>query len=270
MPNIFITDALGRLLQLPAPPQRIVSLVPSLTETLFAFGAGERLVGITDFCVEPAAEVAGLPKVRGTKNPNREAIRELQPDLILAAKEENRERDVAAFEAMSLPVYVTDMRSMADVVTQCAALADLLEVAASAAPLIDELRELIAEAEARLQRRTKRRYLLAFIWRDPWMAVGADTYADDVLRLAGAINLAHELPGRYPRADLEDFLDLDPELILLPGEPYAFSDEDVLELASFGDEEFPGPRIALCDGMALTWPGPRSADALRLFTTILE
>src|SRR5688572_1971180 len=100
-------DALGRDVQLPAPPQRIVSLVPSETETLFAFGLGARVVGATEYCVHPAAGLAGVPRVGGTKNPDLAAIRALAPDLVLANQEENRPDDVAALAAAGLAVYVS-------------------------------------------------------------------------------------------------------------------------------------------------------------------
>lgn len=108
-----VLDALGRRLDLPAVPQRIVSLVPSLTEWLFALGLAEQIVGVTDFCLHPAELVAHKPKLRGTKNPERAAIIALQPDLVIASKEENRQRDVDALGAAGVPVYVTDITTVA-------------------------------------------------------------------------------------------------------------------------------------------------------------
>jgi ABC-type Fe3+-hydroxamate transport system substrate-binding protein len=264
----MFVDALGRRLELDAPAQRIVSLVPSLTEWLFSIGAGERVVGITDYCIEPAAALAGLPRLQGTKNPDRAAIMALRPDLVLADQEENRERDVLSLEAARIPVYVTAMRSVADVSLQLAALADVLGLTEQAAPDLDKLRATITVAErAADQGRVK---TLAFIWRDPWMAVGAETYANDVLRLGGIDNLACQLPGRYPRAALDNFMALQPELILLPSEPYPFAEYDRGAFMPYG--EVPAvreQRIILCDGMALTWPGPRTLDALRSFAELI-
>jgi ABC-type Fe3+-hydroxamate transport system substrate-binding protein len=260
-------DALNRRLELAGPPQRVVSLVPSLTEWLFAIGAGERVVGVTDYCIEPVAALAGLPRLRGTKNPDRAAIQALRPDLVLADQEENRERDVLALEAAGVSVYVTAMRSVADVPTQLATLAEALGVSAQAAPGLEAIRTTIAAAE---RRAGPRRPTLCFIWRDPWMAVGAETYAGDLLQLSGADNLALHLPGRYPRATLDAFLALRPELILLPSEPYAFSERDLEAFLPHRDvPAVREGRIVLCDGMALTWPGPRTAEALRGFATLI-
>lgn len=262
-------DPLGRELHIPGPPRRIVSLVPSLTEYLFAIGAGDRLVGATDFCVEPAAQVAALPKVRGTKNPDRDAIRALRPDLVLAAKEENMARDVRALEEAGVPVYVTDIRTVAGALEQLGALARLLDAREGAAPVLDALRSALWQASAAEGVRERRR-ALAFIWRDPWMAVGEDNYADDLLRLCGAENAALALPGRYPRASLDAFMALAPEVILLPDEPYRFAEADWEAFAPYGDVPAVRERqVYLCDGKLLTWYGPRTAEALRVFGELL-
>lgn len=260
-----ISDALGRRVALAVPPQRIISLVPSLTEYLFAVGAGARLVGITDFCSEPAALVAHLPRLRGTKNPDRAAIAALRPDLVLAAKEENRQRDVVALEQAGIPVYVTDVCSVAGALAELATLANILQVAA---PLLDELR---AAAAAVGQAGPPRARLLAFIWRDPWMVVGADTYASDLLQLCGAENLGLHLAGRYPRADLADLLALDPDVILLPDEPYAFGPADRAAFAPFASvAAVRAQRLHLCDGKLLTWYGSRTLQALQQLPGLLR
>jgi ABC-type Fe3+-hydroxamate transport system substrate-binding protein len=267
---MMITDTLGRQLTLAGPPERLVSLVPSLTEYLFAIGAGDRIVGVTDYCVEPAAEVAHLPKVRGTKNPDRAAIQRLRPDLVIANKEENRERDVVALEAIGLVVYVTDPCTVAGAIDELAALARVVAAEDGAAAILAELRAALAEAER--VRRQPPRPTLAFIWRDPWMAVGRDTYADDLLHLCGATNLAHALQGsRYPRASLDEFMALAPEAILLPDEPYAFAEEDRAAFAAYPDvPAVREGRIMLIDGKLLTWYGPRIAEALRVARAMVE
>ncbi|HEX9369580.1 MAG TPA: helical backbone metal receptor [Roseiflexaceae bacterium] len=266
---MIVVDALGRQLSIADVPQRIVSLVPSLTEYLFAIGAGARVAGVTDYCVEPAAQVAGLPKVHGTKNPDRAGIRALRPDLVLASKEENRERDVAALAAAGVPVYVTDICSVQGALDQLAELAGLLAAERGAASLLDGLRAALEQAQP--ARPTPPRRALAFIWRDPWMAIGRDTYADDLLRLCGAENLARALDGsRYPRAPLDAFMALGPEVVLLPDEPYAFAAGDVAALAEYVDvPAVREGRVALCDGKLLTWYGPRTAEALRVLRGIV-
>lgn len=264
----MLFDALGRQLTRSTPPRRIVSLVPSLTEWLFSVGLGDRVVGVTDYCIEPAAALAGLPRLRGTKNPDRERLVALQPDLVVADQEENRKRDVLALAGAGIPVYVTAIRSVADVPTQLGQLALALGVTERAAPYLEALRAAIAEAERTADRSPCP--TLAFIWRDPWMAIGAETYAGDLLRLCGAANCGLRLPGRYPRATLDAFLALRPALILLPSEPYPFGEDDRSAFTPYA--EVPAVRmnqIQLCDGMLLTWPGPRTLSALRVFSALI-
>ncbi len=265
----MLIDALGRSIELSAAPQRIVSLVPSLTEYLFEIGAGARVVGITDYCMSPAEHLTNMPRVGGTKNPGRARIRALQPDLVLASKEENRQHDIGSLEADGIPVYVTNIESVAGAVEQLAVLADILEVGSAAAVLLDRLREALDqehETSGRYRPRT-----LAFIWRDPWMAIGRQTYAADLLRICGADNPAIQLVGRYPRAALAAFMRLDPEIILLPDEPYHFSSDDQTAFASFGPvAAVRTGRIYLCDGQLLTWYGSRTVEALRVFRALLS
>jgi ABC-type Fe3+-hydroxamate transport system substrate-binding protein len=263
------TDALGRRLALAAVPRRIVSLVPSLTEYVCMIGLGSRLVAATDFCTEPAAQVARLPRVRGTKNPDREQIMALQPDLVLASKEENRQRDIAALEAAGLAIYVTDICSVRDALEQLAALAHVLDAEQGAAPLLHGLRQEWQQLASQPAAPPLPR-VLCFIWRDPWMAVGSATYADDVLRLGGAENLAASMAGRYPRAALETFLQAAPDVILLPDEPYRFSEADRQAFAAFAQvPAVRSGRIYLCDGQLLTWYGHRTLEALRFCRRLL-
>lgn len=252
-------DALGRRLSVPTPPQRIVSLVPSLTEWVCALGLHAQIVGVTDFCLHPADVVATKPKLRGTKNPDRAAIIALQPDLVLASKEENRRRDVDALEAADVPVYVTDIRTVADAIEQLATLAELLGARGATEPLLRDMQQ--AYAALRLPPRRPR--VLALIWREPWMAVGADTYSGDLLACCGAHNVGAELGGRYPRFDLALLPSLRLDQLLLLSEPYAFGDKDLPPLQA----HFVG-QINFVDGELLTWYGPRIGLALRTFGTL--
>lgn len=260
-----VVDELGRDLILPGRIDRVVSLVPSLTEWLFALDLGERVVGVTDFCVRPADGHAGellraKPRLRGTKNPDRERILALCPDLVIANREENRERDVLALAAAGCAIYVTDPRTVIGAMGTLERLADILGVATGAQPQLAAMRA----AFARLSPSSPRR-VLAPIWRDPWLAIGGETYADDLLAACGAYNVARELPGRYPRFDLSQIRGLRPDMVLLPSEPYAFTDADLPVLAPY----FDGP-VHFVDGELLTWYGPRISTALTTFSALLR
>lgn len=257
-----IVDALNRSLELPQPPRRIVSLVPSLTEWLFALGLGDRVVGVTDFCTQPAAAVADKLRLRGTKNPDRARMIALAPDLVIANKEENRERDVTALAEAGLSVYVTDPCTVAAAIETLGTLAEILGAAQAARPYIDEMRAVYAETTADHHAGPR---VIVPIWRDPWMAIGAGTYAADLIRVCGGQNVAASLAGRYPRFELDQIATLQPQMIWLPSEPYAFSTADLPAL----EPVFSGA-VHFVDGELLTWYGPRMPQALRVFRRLLR
>jgi ABC-type hemin transport system substrate-binding protein len=237
-------------------PQRIVSLVPSLTDLVALLGAGDRLVGVTDYCVRGAPE--GAVRVGGSKYFDPDAVVALLPDVVLANTEENHPDGLAALRDAGLAVVETFPRTVDDVPGL------LLEVAhavgADAAPLVAELDAALDEADR--NRPTTPVAALTLIWRKPWMAVGPDTYVDDLLHRCGFANVLAGFAERYPRLDVA--LELGPEVVLLPSEPYAFDEGDadaVRELVGDVPQHF-------VDGELLTWHGPRTAEALRRFTTL--
>ena len=258
-----VVDARGTPVRLPDRVERVVSLVPSLTEWLVVAGVGERLVGVTDWCVEPAAALAGLARVRGTKNPDLAAIRRLAPDLVVANAEENRRLDVQRLEAAQTAVFVTMPTTVAGAVAELRQLAAAVGDLAGAAALDAEL---VAAVGAAYRRRPARpvRYACP-VWRDPWMWLGRRTYAADLLGLAGGAPVLDDPATRYPRLEPGAVVGLAPELVLLPSEPYAFGPADAAEVAA----TFPGARVELVDGRPLTWYGPRIPAALAAFGELL-
>lgn len=258
-----LVDDLGRGVDVAAPPARIVSLVPSLTETLFAIGAGPQVAAVTRYCEEPATEVASLPKVGGTKNPDVAAIVALRPDLVLMNAEENRREDFAALVDAGLVVFVTEPKTIADGVRTMARLGELVgrpEGAALAAEQEARVRATVAQVGGR----RPVRYFCP-IWRKPWMAFNADTYAHDMLRAAGGANVCAGAPARYPTVTLDAIVAAEPEIVLLPDEPYRFTEKDVAALAPLA---LPRARVHFVDGKALSWYGPRIADGLARFAAL--
>jgi len=254
----------------PAPelPRRIVSLVPSLTEALFVLGLGDRVVGVTDWCVHPARELASLPRVGGTKNPDLDAVRALEPGLVIANQEENTRRDVEQLKAAGLVVWVTYPRTVEDGVA-------LLRELAERGARRDELAALVAPIEAAVRRAraeapVRRTRVFCPIWKGPWMAVGADTYAHDLLTLCGGENVfAGRTERRYPLVREEDIVQAAPEVVLLPDEPYAFDARDVAELGRLGVPAARDGRIHLIDGTLVSWYGPRIGRALETIRSLL-
>jgi ABC-type hemin transport system substrate-binding protein len=248
--------------------RRIVSLVPSLTEALFELGLGERVVGVTDWCIHPAGPLAALPRVGGTKNPALERVRELRPDLVIANREENRERDVERLRAAGIPVWVTYPRTVAEGVALVRELAALGAPRERADPLVHELEAALAGAPAAAGAPGTR--VFCAIWRKPWMAVGADTYADDLLRLCGGVNVfGHRRERRYPIVEQAEIETAQPDVILLPDEPYAFGPRDVEELAALATPASASGRIHVLDGTLVSWYGPRIARAIAEISALI-
>ena len=249
-------------------PRRIVSLVPSLTEALFELGLGERVVGVTEWCVHPAEAVAGLPKVGGTKTPDLDAIASLAPDLVIANQEENRRRDVAQLEARGIHVWVTYPRTVAEGAALLAELAELGAADAARRAVVEPVLAAVAEAER--SRPARGTPVFCPIWRDPWMAVGGDTYAHDLLTLAGGCNVfGARTERRYPRVTLDEIVAAAPAVVILPDEPYAFGAEDVAELRRLPIPAAASGRIHVIDGTWVSWYGPRIARAIRALRSFL-
>lgn len=238
-------DDLGTTVELPRPPRRIVSLVPSLTEAL-AVTVPDRLVGATDWCTHPPG--LDVARVRGTKNPDRAAIAALAPDLVVANKEENRRLDVERLRAAGVPVWVTVVESVDEAIASLRRLfGEVLEVAEPG---------WLADAAARWAQpppATGPRVAVP-VWRDPWLVVGPRTFTGDVLARLGLDNVFAGAEGRYPTVPLPAIAAAGPDVVVLPDEPYAFTADD-------GPEALPGIRTALVSGRDLTWYGPSLGPA---------
>jgi ABC-type Fe3+-hydroxamate transport system substrate-binding protein len=264
-----IVDVLGQIFR-PMSPRRIVSLVPSLTETVFAYGLGGLVAGATRYCTEPAGSVAALPRIGGTKDPDLRCIRDLEPDLILASAEENRREDVEALAAEGLTIFVTLPTSVKAALAMLIELAELLGAGIAAEQMTEKLRATIANVEERASGRDRTPYFCP-IWRRPYMTSGPGAYAYDLLELSGGRSVCGSGEARYFVVELPDVAACRPAVVLLPDEPYPFADRHKAEFRAFpAPANRPAPAIHCVDGKALTWYGPRSAAALRTFAGLLE
>lgn len=259
-------DDVGDELSLDRAPRSIVSLVPSLTELIVEWGLAPTLVGVTDYCVSPPGAFPDALRIRGTKNPDIGRIIELRPDLVLADQEENRRIDVDRLRAAGVAVWVTSVRSVRDVARSVSRLALVLGTPAEGAELSRRiLEELDLSVVASHDGRRGGSFSVCMIWRDGahqgdgelWWTVGADTYAGDLLRSSGLPPVPIGDVGRYPRATLAEVRDGSPELVLLPDEPYAFSDADADAFAGWSSS------VLRCSGQPLFWWGHRTPGALR-------
>jgi len=239
-------DDLGNPVELPRPPQRVVSLVPSLTESV-ALSAPGLLVGATDYCTHPAD--LDVVRVGGSKWPDLDAVHRCRPDLVLANAEENQLSDVDALRAAGVPVWVTAPTSLASAFPS---LRRMLAVCGVDSPgWLDEARRSWASTYDGSPPRVR---AVVPIWRRPWMVLGSDTFAGDVLRQLGVDNVFAAAGSRYPKVSLDDIARTSPDLVVLPDEPYAFHADD-------GPEAFSGLPCALVSGRHLTWYGPSLVEA---------
>ncbi len=269
MPSV--EDCRGLTINLARRPERIVSLVPSVTENVGRLMGTKRLVGITKFCSEPEADVPGIRKIGGTKDPDVAAIVALAPDVVLANREENREEDVAALEAAGLPVYVGYPRTARETVEEVRRLGSLLHhpmVRAITNPITEEI-----ERQETLNADRPRVRVFCPIWYRPFMAVGGDTYAGDLIRLAGGENVfeSHIRGNRYPQVELSEIARADPAVILLPSEPYRFGRRHRRELTALQSiTAARNQHVFLLDGRLLTWYGPRTEEGLAKIEELLD
>ncbi|SCF22084.1 hypothetical protein GA0074695_4477 [Micromonospora viridifaciens] len=233
---------------------RVVSLVPSLTEAV-ALTRPEVLVGATDWCTHPAG--LSVARVGGSKYPDLDRVLALRPDLVLLNEEENRLADADALRAAGVPVQVTFPRTVPEALTQ---LGELL--AAIGAPGEPDWLRAARQAWAGLPVPPAPRAAVVPVWRRPWVVLGRDTFAGDVLRRLGVSNQWADHAERYPRPSLDELRARAPDLVVLPDEPYRFTAED-------GPEAFPGIPAALVSGRHLTWYGPSLAEAPALLAAQL-
>jgi ABC-type Fe3+-hydroxamate transport system substrate-binding protein len=237
------TDDLGTPLEITRPASRVVSLVPSLTEAV-ASTRPDALVGATDWCTHPAD--LDVRRVRGTKNPDLKAIVDLEPDLVIANQEENRELDVRRLRDSGVNVWVTRIETVPE------AIASMRRLFTEALGW-DEPDWLTEGAQAWSTTEGVKARVAIPIWRDPWMVVGRDTFTGDLLERLGYLNVYKDGSERYPKVDPVEF-DRDDVLVLLPDEPYVFTEED-------GPEAFTRADTRLVSGRLITWYGPSLLEA---------
>jgi ABC-type Fe3+-hydroxamate transport system substrate-binding protein len=225
---------------------RVVSLVPSVTESLLAWGV--RPIAVTRFCEQPELRTVG-----GTKDPDVAAIAELAPDLVVLNDEENRREDADALEAAGVPIHVTHVESVDEVEPTLAALAEAVGAERPEAERA-ALRRIAAESPDEHRRDVRRVFVP--IWRRPWMTMNARTYGASVLAHLGLENVFADAVERYPTVELDEVAARRPDLVLLPSEPYPFATRHIGQVAGLGSE------VRLVDGQDLFWWGVRTAAAI--------
>jgi ABC-type Fe3+-hydroxamate transport system substrate-binding protein len=244
---LSVTDQLKRRVEIPFPPQRIVSLVPSQTELLFDLGVGARVVGVTKFCIYPSEARQVATVIGGTKNFDFDKIAALQPDLIIGNKEENYQAGIEQLAA-KYPVWlsdITDLPQALDMIRRVGFITGAKENAARMAAEIDKSFAALAAPKPLLP-------AAYFIWRQPYMAAASGTFIDEMLRRAGFHNVFAHL-GRYPEIAPEQLAAAAPARIFLSSEPYPFKEKHLAEFRAI----CPAATVQLVDGELFSWYGSR-------------
>lgn len=258
-------DQLGNTITLRDTPQRIVSLVPSITELLFDLGLEDRIVGITKFCVHPYHLKSTKKIIGGTKKVHVEKIRLLQPDIIIANKEENTEEIVASLQDIA-PVWVSNVITIEDTLQMIGEFGRLFSVRTAARNWTDKINFGLTDFIAYMADKEPKRAAY-FIWKEPYMVAGGDTFINQLLKLNKLENIYENREGRYPEVIVQKMrIQGDPEVLLLSSEPYPFKDEDAFELGRHTHHA----QTVFADGEMFSWYGSRLVKAFPYFKQLRE
>jgi ABC-type Fe3+-hydroxamate transport system substrate-binding protein len=256
---LVFTDQLGRTILLQNFPKRIISIVPSQTELLYDLGLDAEVIGITKFCVRPEKWFSNKTRIGGTKQLNLKIIHELKPDIIIANKEENTKEQIDELEKY-FPVWISDIKTLNDALAMIFSVGEITGMQTAAKKIIS----LINKNFAGLKPKTKKIKTAYFIWRDPYMATGGDTFINEMMSYCGFDNIFANVE-RYPEINIEELSEKNCKLLLLSCEPFPFKQKHIEELKS----QLPGVKIILVDGEMFSWYGSRLIHAPLYFSQLL-
>ena len=253
------TDQTGRTIFLKSSPQRIISLVPSQTELLSDLGLNEQVIGITKFCVHPSQWFYSKPRVGGTKKLHIDIIDQLQPDLIIANKEENVKEEVEDL-ASRYPVWISEISNLADAYEMIEKAGTITERNKQAKEITDQIKKNFAQ----LQTKNDKPKTCYLIWNNPYMTIGGDTFIHSMLEAAGFENVFAD-KNRYPVITAEELHIANCQLLLLSSEPFPFQQKHIDQLQPL----LPHTKILLVDGEMFSWYGSRLLQAPGYFEKLI-
>lgn len=260
MATRIISDMMGRDVAFNYPPKRIVSVVPSQTELLADLGLNDEVVGITKFCIHPESWFRSKERIGGTKKLDIEKIKALQPDLIIANKEENEQEQIEEL-AKHFPVWISDIHNLPQALQMIQVVGQLTGTDAKANELVDE----IVNGFTKLHTATTAKRVAYFIWYNPWMSVGHDTFISNVIHTIGWKNVLAD-KSRYPEITLEELKAYAPELVLLSSEPFPFKEKHIAEVKA----ALPDAEVKLVDGEMFSWYGSRLKEAVGYLQQLIK
>lgn len=246
------TDQTKRQIEISSTPLRIISTVPSQTELLYDLGLEEQVVGITAYCVHPQHWLSEKQVIGGTKNLNIDLIRNLEPGLIIGNKEENIKEQIEELET-DIPVWLSDIVTVDDALEMISEVGKITNTSAKAEALIDE----VQIERNKLSKPTTRKKAAYFIWNEPMMVAGKDTFINAMMQESGLENAFAHREERYPQITGKELKKLHPELIILSSEPYRFTTKHLHEFAAL----CPRANVKIMDGEMFSWYGSRMKKA---------
>jgi ABC-type Fe3+-hydroxamate transport system substrate-binding protein len=256
--SVRFVDQMGEGVELAGRPERIVSLVPSQTELLFHLGVGDRVVGVTRYCTDPALELSTVTRIGGTKKFNFSTIDTLAPDLILGNKEENYPDGIERLK-QAYPVWMSDIYTLDDALAMIECVAVMVDAEERGAALCRQIRERFAALED-APAPVPAAY---FIWRKPYMVVGGHNFVDHLLTRAGFTNV-FGVQERYPEVSAAAIGAAAPEVVLLSSEPFPFTAAHVDEFRALA----PDAEVLLVDGTMFSWYGSRLTQIPAYFESL--
>ena len=260
---IQITDDLGTLHTFETTPKRIITLVPSLTESLFELGLEEQIIGLTKFCVHPYHLKSVKINVGGTKNVHIEKIKALNPDIIIANKEENTLEVVDSLKEIC-PVFVTDIVTIDDTLKTISDFGTIFKRTTDAKKWIEKINFAYADFQHFMQEKTVQK-VAYLIWREPYMAAGNDTFINEMLKINKFENIYESFEGRYPEIEVRKMrIQGDPELVFLSSEPYPFKEEHAFEIGRATHHA----KTVFVDGEMFSWYGTRLFKSFQYFKAL--
>lgn len=261
----IITDQMDRQIEVPFPPKRIISLVPSQTELLYELGLQDEVVGQTLFCIHPKEMHDSKPRIGGTKKLQMDKIAALNPDLIIGNKEENEQSQIE--ELMKLyPVWMSDIKNLDDSLNMIERIGDLVGRNSEAMLISQKIRNGFNELMPINQQPSTIKSVLYLIWRKPWMAAGRDTFINDMFQRCGFENAISSPASRYPEINNDEIRNMKPNYIFLSSEPYPFKEEHIAELQVIS----PSSKILLVDGEMFSWYGSRLLKSASYFKELFN
>ncbi len=257
---ISSTDQIGNVIKLDKFPKKIISLVPSQSELLWELGLQNELVGITKFCIHPNEMFSSITKIGGTKKINIEKIKSINPDLIIANKEENQKEQIEELQKL-FPVWISDIYNLTDALNMITELGNLLIKKIPAELLVNDINKKFAS----ISKIANEKSVVYLIWQNPIMAVSSNTFIDSMLTACSLKNLIKNNSSRYPVISTDELIKLNPDFIFLSSEPYPFNNNHI----DFYKKLSPFSKVILVDGEFFSWYGSRLQYAPDYFNELL-